>query len=163
VEPIEKARPTEFSGKRATPGFQAAAEHAQHMRCDMRKRILSYVPAVSILIACPAAFTEHAAARSENAAEITSGFRCFLPNFQGTGSVVGVSNNHSVVKKENGTTMLRCSAKGMQNNTGKALQYFNFPCWTFMGKTFDSHLAISKNGNATMICLIHPDQQSGTE
>jgi len=129
----------------------------------MRKRILSYVPAVFILIACPAMFTEHAAARSENAAEITSNFLCYIPNFEGSGSFVGVSNNHSVVKKKNGTTMLKCSVNGAENKTGKAVHYFNFFCGTFMGMTFDSHLVISKSGQATMVCKIHPRDQSGSE
>ncbi len=129
----------------------------------MRKRILSTVPAVSILIACPVMFGEHAAAGSENAAEIRSDFRCSVPNADWSRTVMGVLNNHSIVKRKNGMTMLRCSVKGVENNTGKAVHYFNFPCGTFMGTTFDTHLVISESGNATMICRIHPDQESGSE
>jgi hypothetical protein len=129
----------------------------------MRKHILSYVPAVSMLILGPLVFMDYAAAGSENAAEITSDFRCAVPNADWSRVVMGVSNNHSVVKKKNGTTMLRCSVKGVGNTTGKAVHYFNFQCGTFMGTTFDSHLVISKSGHATMVCKIHPSDQSGTE
>jgi hypothetical protein len=159
--PIETARPANGSGKRVTPHCQVAAP--QQMRGDMKKHILSYVPAVSMLILGPLAFTDYAAAGSENAAEITSDFRCFVPNADWSRVVMGVSNNHSVVKKKNGTTVLRCSVKGVENTTGKAVHYFNFPCGTFMGTTFDSQLVISKSGHATMICRIHRGNQAGLE
>ena len=129
----------------------------------MKKRFLLYAAAVPILLFGPAAVTKFAFAKSENAAEITSDFRCSVPNADWTRTVMGVLNNHSVVKRKNGTTMLRCSVNGVENNTGKAVHYFNFPCGTFLGTTFDTHLVISESGNATMICRIHPDQEAGSE
>lgn len=129
----------------------------------MKKRYLWYVAAVPILLFGPAAVTKLAYAKSENAAEITSDFRCFVPNADWSGTVMGVANNHSVVKKKSGTTMLRCSANGVENNTGKAVHYFNFRCGTFLGMTTDSQLTISKSGHATMICRVHHGNRFAVE
>ena len=128
----------------------------------MKKRYVWYLAAVPILLFGPAAITKLAFAKSENAAEITSDFRCFVPNADWSGTVMGVANNRSVVKRgARNMTMLRCTVHDVPNNTGKAVHFFNFPCGTFMGMTTDSRLTISASGVATLTCMIHHGDNSG--
>lgn len=130
----------------------------------MKKRFLVYAAAVPILLFGPAAFVKVAYARSANAAEISSDFRCSVPNADGTGSVMGDANNHSVVKRgPGGFSILKCKVTGVRNDTGKAVHFFNFPCGTFMGMTTDSRLTISKSGVATLTCKVRYGEGSGGE
>ncbi len=54
-----------------------------------------------------------------------------------------------------GNSILKCSAKGVPNSTGQAVQYDDFECGTFIGTTFDSHETVSASGNVTLTCKVH--------
>ena len=117
----------------------------------------SYSVGLSILILGTALMTEKALAQSENSAEIYSDFNCSVLNANRRGVVTDDSNSHRVVARQSGTTILKCTVKGVTNDTGEAVQFSDFPCRTPEGVTTDSRETISASGVATLTCMIHHD------
>jgi hypothetical protein len=92
-----------------------------------------------------------------DAAVIINDFACGIPD--GDGNFVITDASHSVqTQSHNGNTVLKCSAKGVPNSTGKAVQWdydsLGIPCGTLSGITNDWHATVSASGNATLTCTL---------
>ena len=82
----------------------------------------------------------------------------------GAGKQFTSSDVHLVItNSRNGNVILKCKAKGVPNDTGKAVHWdaFNtgFPCLTLVGgPTNNWHETVSASGNATVTCILpeHP-------
>ena len=75
----------------------------------------------------------------------------------GNGGFVFASSDHQVVTNNTrGNLTLKCSVKGVANDTGKAA-HFDFastgiPCSTSLGATENWQETVSNSGNATLTC-----------
>lgn len=75
----------------------------------------------------------------------------------GNGSGVAATSDHQVVtSNDRGNLTLKCSVKGVANDTGKAV-HFDFDstgilCGTFFGATDNWKETVSNSGNATLTC-----------
>lgn len=92
---------------------------------------------------------------SENAAVVIKDAACTV--FDGNGSLVP-GDGAIVVGTHGGTTTVKCSVKGVANDTGKAVT-FNFEktgvsCNAAGTPTEDWHETVSKSGNATLVCKV---------
>jgi len=121
----------------------------------MRKTILSCAAAVAVLILGMTTTVETASAESDNAADISSDFRCSVLNTSRTGTVSDDSVTHSIItNSNNNSTILKCTIDGVPNSTGKAVRFSGFPCYTFKGSTRNSFQVISASGVATLTCKV---------
>jgi hypothetical protein len=80
---------------------------------------------------------------------VINDFGCGMQD--GDGGFVFTDISHTVITSSENST-LKCSVKGVANSTGKAVQYKDFICGTFLGLTTNSHTVVSASGNATLTC-----------
>jgi hypothetical protein len=79
--------------------------------------------------------------------------------FDGNGGGVAATSDHQVVTNNaNGNLILKCSVKGVANDTGKAA-HFDFAstgilCGTLLGATENWNETVSNSGNATLTCRL---------
>lgn len=95
---------------------------------------------------------------SDNSAVMIKDFGCGVLN--GNGNVEFAEGRISV-KTHGGTTTLVCKAKGVLNDSGKAVvwNYDNtgFMCGTAGGPTAYWQNTVSASGNATLVCHVRND------
>ena len=85
-------------------------------------------------------------------------FGCYL--LDGDGQMAWTSSSHAVItNSENGNRVLKCSAKGLENSSGKAahfdLKNTGYLCMAYGVITADWRNVVSKSGNSTLTCLVN--------
>ena len=98
------------------------------------------------------------AAYGSGPAVVINDFGCFL--LDGDGHMAWTSSSHAVIANgENGNRVLKCSAKGLDNSTGKAahfdLENTGYLCNAYGAITADWRNMVSKSGNSTLTCLVN--------
>ena len=91
-------------------------------------------------------------------AVVINDFECIL--LDGDGRMAWASASHAVItNSENGNRVLKCSAKGLDNATGKAahfdLENTGYLCNAYGAITADWRNVVSKKGNSTLTCLVN--------
>jgi hypothetical protein len=115
------------------------------------KSLVRIMAAVALLFGVFAAATP-ANADSPNSAAVISDFACGL--YDGNGGFAISDSSHSVVTSSD-VSVLKCSATVAPSLSGKAVQYNDFGCNTFLGFTIDSRETVSASGQATLTCKVH--------
>ena len=115
----------------------------------MKKMIFSFIAVLAIAVVL---VSWKSSKVTDNSATITKDFGCGL--LDGNGGFVFTDASHSVVTS-NGNGTLKCSAAGVPNSTGSAVQYNDFGCNTPAGFTTDMHETVSASGQATLTCKVH--------
>ena len=90
-------------------------------------------------------------------AVVINDFGCIL--LDGDGQMAWTSSSHAVItNSENGNRVLKCSAKGLDNSTGKATHFDSkdtgYLCMAYGVITADWRNVVSKSGNSTLTCLV---------
>ena len=91
-------------------------------------------------------------------AVVINDFGCYL--LDGDDQMAWTSSSHAVITiSENRNRVLKCSAKGLDNSTGKA-SHFNlkntgYLCNAYGAITADWRNVVSKRGNSTLTCLVN--------
>ena len=126
-----------------------------------RNRILLF--GGTLLFAAMLAFTVMAGfgtanAEASNGAVVISEFGCVI--LDGDGYLARASKGHTVIThSENGNRVLKCSAKGLPNSTGKAAKFdisnTGYVCYAYGVMTSNWRNTVSKSGNSTLTCLVH--------
>ena len=96
-------------------------------------------------------------ADSGKAAVVINEFGCVI--LDGDGNMVRASKVHTVItNSENGNRVLKCSAKGVDNSTGKATHFdignTGYVCNAYGVITANWRNMVSKSGNSTLTCLV---------
>ena len=121
----------------------------------MRYAMFSIAAAAALLTAGMATFSKDAAATSDNAASISSDFRCSMPDASRRSIVSSDANNHSVItNSKNNSSILKCVIKDVPNRSGKAVRFSGFECNTFLGTTRNSQQVISASGVGVLTCIV---------
>jgi len=126
---------------------------------------LLFVPIVAILalgalfLATTLTGSDGVAQADGNGAVVIDDVSCLL--FDGDGGTAPGTAHAVTTPSKNGNVVVKCSAKGVDNSTGKAVQYdtddnpwgAGTAC-TWMGpSTLDWKETVSASGNATLTCL----------
>ncbi|MCF3108234.1 hypothetical protein LL912_05540 [Niabella sp. CC-SYL272] len=94
---------------------------------------------------------------ADNAAVRITDFGCGFSDGNGNPFF---TDNSSIVITSSGNGNFKCQASGVPNSTGKAVKYGGDItggwCFTQAGITDDWQEVISADGNATLICKVHP-------
>jgi hypothetical protein len=84
-------------------------------------------------------------------------FGCGLLDGNG-GFVYTTDSRVTITPSNNNVTILKCTARGVANNTGSAAHFDHastgYPCNTQAGSTYDWHETVSANGVATLTCKV---------
>lgn len=96
-------------------------------------------------------------ASANSGALVIDDFGCRL--LDGNGRITFTSSSHAVItQSENGNRVLKCSAKGLNNSTGKAAHFdrasTGYLCNAMGVITANWHNKVSKSGNSTLTCLV---------
>ncbi|GAA4744209.1 hypothetical protein [Flavisolibacter ginsenosidimutans] len=113
------------------------------------KKVL--IPFASLFVCAIALVSWKNASTRDNGAFIANDFTCGL--IDGDGNFAFADASHTVITSS-GNSVLKCSAT-VPNSTGKAVNYNDFLCGTFIGLTTDSHETVSASGQATLTCKVH--------
>src|SRR5262245_52969395 len=112
----------------------------------MNKNIFAGV-AISAVMALAAS----APVLANNAAYIVDNGGCGM--LDQNGDLWIADADHSVVT-HSGKGTLKCYASGVPNDTGKAIRFSGFDCYTYAGFTTRSMEVIDTQGNATLTCQV---------
>jgi len=124
------------------------------------KMSISLIIAIALLLVYE---ITSANAQNNAAVVINPDGECFVGDSNGVG-VSTFDTQIVITQSKNGITTLRCRAKGIFNDTGRAVRY-NFdtnpvPCLIIGGgdvfQTEDWQEVLSPSGVATVICVLHP-------
>jgi len=113
----------------------------------MKKMIFSFI---AVLAICVALVSWKSSKVTDNSATITKDFGCGL--MDGDGGFTFSDASHSVITSS-GNNIVKCSAT-VVNSQGKAVNYNDFLCGTFLGLTTNSHETVSASGQATLTCKV---------
>ena len=104
------------------------------------------------------AFFITAGAFANNGAVHINNFGCGVLDGNGNG-VYTTNSKVTITHSPNGNTILKCFAKGVPNNTGRAVRWnyatTGYSCGTQSGSTTDWHEIVSTRGRAVLTCTIH--------
>lgn len=95
---------------------------------------------------------------ANNGAVRIDDFGCGVLDGNGNG-VYTTDSKVVMTPSPNGNTVLKCFAKNVPNNTGRAVRWnyenTGYSCGTQSGSTTDWHETVSTSGRAVLTCIIH--------
>jgi len=109
-----------------------------------------------VLIAIAAIPTNVKADSTNSAVVIKNDGACGMPGSDANGNLIaGGLGQVTTDVTNNNQQMLSCKGTDITNLSGQGQHFSGFLCGTFAGPTTDSHATVSKDGQATLTCIVH--------